>query len=102
LTVEVVCSFAAPDSSVRPVVADCLLTSDASDYARSRIVDRWAKLTIACCLTGQSGGTPHSPMIFSGRAPRILESDQFAECSSQGTGQSGAPLSAASLFAPNL
>ena len=41
---------------------------------------------------------PDCPVIFSGRAPRIPKSGQFAECSSQGTGQSGAPLAAASLF----
>jgi hypothetical protein len=41
-------------------------------------------------------------MIFSGRALRKPESSQFAECSSQRTGLSGAPLGAASLFAPNL
>jgi hypothetical protein len=48
-------------------------------------------------------------VIFSGRALRKPESGQFAECFSQGTehypvhtGQSGAPLAAASLFAPNL
>jgi hypothetical protein len=54
LTVEVVCPFAAPDSSVRPVVAECVLTSGGAYYARSRAVDRWAKLTVARCLTGQS------------------------------------------------
>jgi hypothetical protein len=74
LTVEVVCPFAAPDSSVRPVIADCLLTSGATDCARSRTVDRWAKLTVACCLTEQSSGTPDSPVIFSGRALRKPES----------------------------
>jgi hypothetical protein len=36
LTVEVFCPFAAPDSPVRPVVADCLLTSGTADCARSR------------------------------------------------------------------
>jgi|SRR5688572_22801225 hypothetical protein len=40
LIVEVFCPFAAPNSPVRPVVADCLLTSDVSDRARSRTVDR--------------------------------------------------------------
>jgi hypothetical protein len=34
LTVEVICSFPAPDSPVRPVV-DCLLTSGAADCAQS-------------------------------------------------------------------
>jgi hypothetical protein len=47
LPVEVFCLLAAPDSPVRPVVADCLLTSGTADYARSRVVDRWAKLIIA-------------------------------------------------------
>jgi hypothetical protein len=51
-----------PDSLVRPVVADCLLTSDASNCVCSRTVDRWAKLTVAHCLTRQSSGTPDSPV----------------------------------------
>jgi hypothetical protein len=56
-----------PDSPVRPIVADCLLTSDASNYGHSRAVDRWAKQTIGRCLTGQSGGSPDSPVNFSAR-----------------------------------
>jgi hypothetical protein len=37
------------------------------------------KLIVARCLTIQSGGTPDSPVIFSGRALRKPESSQFAE-----------------------
>jgi hypothetical protein len=33
LTVEVFCLLAAPDSPVRPVIADCLLTSGTADCA---------------------------------------------------------------------
>jgi hypothetical protein len=62
LTVEVFCPFAAPDSPVRPVVADCLLASGTADCVRSRAFDRWTKLTVAPLshrtvwwLTGQSG-----------------------------------------------
>jgi hypothetical protein len=47
LTIEVFCPFAAPVSPGRPVVADCLLTSGTTDYADSRAVDRWEKLTVA-------------------------------------------------------
>jgi hypothetical protein len=49
-----------------------------------------------------SEDTPNSLVIFSGRAPRKLESNQFAECSIQGTEQSGAPLAAASLLCSKL
>jgi hypothetical protein len=86
LTVEVFCPFGAPDSPVRPVVADCLLTSDAGDCGCSPAVDRWQSRTLHRGLTGQSSGTPDSLVIFSGRASRIPEIGQFAECSSQGTG----------------
>jgi hypothetical protein len=51
LTVEVVCPFGAPDSPIRPVVVDCLLTSNATDCGA---VDRWAKMTVAHGHTGQS------------------------------------------------
>jgi hypothetical protein len=85
-TIEVVCPYGAPDSPVRPDVADCLLTSDASDCGavdRSQplaesTVASWAHRTVRC--------TPDSPMNFSGRALRILEIGQFVECSSLGTG----------------
>jgi hypothetical protein len=40
LIVENFCPFGAPDSPVRPDVADCLLTSDASNCGRSPAVDR--------------------------------------------------------------
>jgi hypothetical protein len=40
-----------PHSPVRPVVADCLLTFGIIDCARSITDDRWAKLTVARCLT---------------------------------------------------
>jgi hypothetical protein len=53
--------------------------------------------------------SPDSPVIFSGWASRKPESSQFAKCSSQGTrhcpvhtGQSDAPLAAASLFCSKL
>jgi hypothetical protein len=72
---------------VQPIVADCLLISGIANCARSRTVDRWGKLTVARCLIGQFGGAPDSPVNFSGRAPRIPESGQFAERSSQSTGQ---------------
>jgi hypothetical protein len=39
LTVEVFCLLAAPNSPVRPVVVDCLMTSGTADCARSCIVD---------------------------------------------------------------
>jgi hypothetical protein len=99
LTVEDFCPFGAPDSPVWSGIADCLLTSDGQTVAQSTVGK------IDCCFMG----LPDCPVIFSGQEPRILESDQFAECSSQGTGhcsvhtgQSGAPLVAANLFAPNL
>jgi hypothetical protein len=47
LTVEIFCLLAAPDSPVRPSIADYLLTSGTTDCARSRAVDRWLKLTVA-------------------------------------------------------
>jgi hypothetical protein len=47
LTVEVFYLLAALDSPVQPDVADCLLTSGTADCARSRVVNRWAKLTVA-------------------------------------------------------
>jgi hypothetical protein len=47
LIVEVFYLLVTPDSPVRLVIADCLLTSSTTDCARSRAVDRWAKLTIA-------------------------------------------------------
>ena len=81
LTVEVICPSAAPNSPVYPIVADWLLTSvlqTASQSAQSTIGRSWLLL---CYLTGQSVGTPDSPVNFSGRAPRNLESVQFAECS---------------------
>jgi hypothetical protein len=40
-------SVVSPDSPVRPVIADCLLTSGTADCAAVSAVDRWAKLTIA-------------------------------------------------------
>jgi hypothetical protein len=67
LTVEVLCPLAAPDSPVR------------SDFCTVHCSFRW--------LTGQSGGTPDSPVIFSGVALRKPESDQFARCLGLGTGQ---------------
>jgi hypothetical protein len=74
LTIEVFYPFATLDSPVRPVIVDCLLTSGTVDCARSRAVDHWAKLVVARCLIGQSGGTPDGPVNFKGRAPRIPES----------------------------
>jgi hypothetical protein len=73
-TIEVVCPYGAPDSPVRPDVAYCLLTSDASDYGavdRSQplaesTVAPWAHRTVQC--------TPDSPMNFSGRALRFPRS----------------------------
>jgi hypothetical protein len=62
LTVEVVYPFGAPDSPVRLDVADYLLTYDASNCSA---VHRWVNMTVAHGLTGQSNGTPDSPIIFS-------------------------------------
>jgi hypothetical protein len=99
LTVEDFSPFGAPDSPVRYDITDYLPTSNGQTVAQSTVgeIDR-------CSV-----GSPDSPVNFSGRAVRKLESGQFAECSSQGTrhcpvhtGQSGAPLAVASLFAPNL
>jgi hypothetical protein len=50
-------------------------------------VDCWRSWPLLRCLTGQSGGTLDSPVIFSGWALRKPESSQFARCSSQGIGQ---------------
>jgi hypothetical protein len=48
---------------VRPDVADCLLTSDASDYGRNPAVDYWRSRLLHRGLTGQSSATPDSPVI---------------------------------------
>jgi hypothetical protein len=63
LSVEDFCPFDASDSSVRPIVADCLLTLQTTDAVPQSIVAPRAH--------GQSGGTPDSPVIFSGQAPRF-------------------------------
>jgi hypothetical protein len=91
-----------PDGPVRPVVAECLLTSEATDcdtVNRSRPLgedDRcsWSHQTVRY--------TSDSPMNFSGWALRIPESGQFAKCSSLDTGQFGAPQAATSLFCSKL
>jgi hypothetical protein len=64
LTVEDFCSFGAPDSPVGPIVADYLLTSDATDCKRSLAVDRWWSWPLLRGITGQSGGTPDSSVII--------------------------------------
>jgi hypothetical protein len=68
-------------------------------------VDCWWSGPLLRGLTGQSSGTPVSPVIFSGRVLRKPESGKFTESSSQGTGhypvhtgQSGAPLAATILI----
>jgi hypothetical protein len=56
LIVEDFCPFGAPDSSVGPVVGDCLLSSDASDCGRSPAVDRCTETHRTVQRhTGQSG-----------------------------------------------
>jgi hypothetical protein len=92
-----------PDSPVRPATVDCLLTSGAADCGRSPAVDHWRSRPLLRGLTGQSGGTPDSLVIFSGLASRKPLSDQFAECSSLSSAHrtvecGSAPLAAASLI----
>jgi hypothetical protein len=57
-------SSGTPDSPVWSDVADCLLTSDASDYGCSPIVDRCRSRPLHRGLTEQSGGTPDNPVIL--------------------------------------
>jgi hypothetical protein len=67
-TIKVFYPYGALDRPVPPNVADCLLTSDALDCGRSPTVDCWRSRLLHQGLTRQFGGTPDSPMIFSGRA----------------------------------
>jgi hypothetical protein len=89
LTVEVVYPFGAPVSPVAHRTVRCDLSSQIVFWLltlqtvdQSTVVDQWAKMTVACGLTGQSGGTPDSLMIFSRGVLWFPEKGQFAECSS--------------------
>jgi hypothetical protein len=96
LTIEVLCPDAASDSPVAHRTVWCvltlqfwLLTSDFCTVHCSSVsaVDRWWSWPLLRWLTGQSGGTPNSPVNFSGVALRRPESGQYARAIAKGTGQ---------------
>jgi hypothetical protein len=121
-------SMDTPDSPVVHRTLYCSLSGEChvSRSLGFWAVDRWSRLSFCC--TGQFGATcrrrmcsdfwrcilraqstvgrswpllvvsPDSRVIVSGGALRKPKSSQFAECSSQGTGQSGVPLAIASLL----
>jgi hypothetical protein len=53
-------------------------------------VDRCFKEPLLRCHTGQSGGTPESPVNYSGATPEKPEGEEFGLVRSWCTGQSGA------------
>jgi hypothetical protein len=55
LTVEVVCPFGAPDSPVRPVIAECLLNSDAAYCGVVNHSRPLGEMIVSRGHTGQSG-----------------------------------------------
>jgi hypothetical protein len=76
-------------------VLHCL--SDSSAFA----VDRCAKDSLLGWCTGQSGGTPNSPVNYSGARWLKPESGELGAVRSWCTGQSGAPdQGVLSFFAP--
>jgi hypothetical protein len=103
-TVEFAYPCGTLDSPVRPDVANCFWSSNATDCGGSRPL---AKSTVARGLTGQSGDTTDSSVNFSRGALRFPESGLFVGCASLGakhcsvhTAQSGAPQAGASLTCP--
>jgi hypothetical protein len=78
---SVPCDFTALTSAVHCATLFLLLEST---VARWIVVARW--------LTGQSGGTPDSPVNYSGACLRFAESGWFDVVRSWCTGQSGAPF----------
>jgi hypothetical protein len=94
LTVKVLCPLAAQDSPVAHHTVWCvltlqfwLLTSAMFSVPPVSVVDRWQSWPLLRWLTGQSSGTPDSPVNFSGVALRKPESVQFARCLGLGNGQ---------------
>jgi hypothetical protein len=83
---------ATPDSPVRSDF--CASDSVATLFTTVALcrVDRWRRELLLCWLTGQSDGTPDSPVNYRGAHPGIPESGWFGVVRAWCTGQSGAPF----------
>jgi hypothetical protein len=77
------------------------LFAQCSSISSAFAVDRCAKESLLCWCTRQSGGTPDSPLNYSGATLEKPETAKFDPVRSWCTGQFGAPdQSTLSFFAP--